>query len=55
MFQNGEYYKGNFECGKYNGIGKFVYLDGSYFEGSWKNNKKEGNGKEFDKNGGLLK
>jgi hypothetical protein len=41
----GSTYKGQFENGMKNGLGKEVYKNGSYYEGHWLNNQRSGQGR----------
>ena len=44
MFQNGNYYEGEFRRGMMEGKGVYTWKDGRVYEGEFKNNKKEGQG-----------
>lgn len=47
-------YKGCFNCGNLEGIGRFEYLDGSIYDGDWKDNKKHGRGKLLEQEGDVV-
>jgi hypothetical protein len=44
-------YKGCFNGGNLEGIGRLDYIDGSIYDGDWKDNKKHGRGKLIESGG----
>jgi hypothetical protein len=51
IYDNGEYYEGEWMRGKRHGKGIYVYIDGSRFEGSWENDRINGEGTSWYPNG----
>ena len=46
-YNDGDYYNGNFEKDKRNGIGEMHYNNHDYYNGSYIDDKKEGRGKYY--------
>ena len=44
-------YKGHFENGNLEGVGRFDYQNGSIYEGNWRENKKNGHGRLIESDG----
>ena len=52
IWENGEYYIGQWKNGLRNGKGTYYYSNGNIkYDGDWINDKYEGNGKEIYENG----
>ena len=39
-------YEGFYQNGVFNGVGRYIWADGSYYQGVWKDGNKEGLGKD---------
>ena len=51
IYEDGEYYIGQFKNGLRHGKGTMYYSNGNImYEGDWVNDKREGNGKYIDEN-----
>ena len=53
-YNNGDRYEGEWEDGKFNGIGKYFLNNGERFEGKFKDSKYDGYGKYYFINGDIL-
>lgn len=53
-YKNGEFYIGNYNNGKKEGIGKYIDEYGNYYIGPFKNDKRNGKGVMYYNNGKIL-
>ena len=54
-YENGKLeYEGGFFDNKFEGYGKYYYLNGKYYEGQFKNGLRNGNGKLYYSNGNII-
>ena len=47
-------YNGDWVKDKFEGIGKYIWEDGTYYLGEWKNDSRNGKGKFFNSDGNIV-
>ena len=56
IYDNGNYYIGNFKDNDYHGLGTYYYENGKkYYEGEWKDGKQHGQGTQFNPDGTVFR